>query len=128
MSIGGDKEGLSIITVKKAVLLDKLRENRAAHEKAYNEAKLKFSAAYCTRLEEMLLDAKEGRSFDRWVNVDEPTSHVNDYNRIISMLDMSVADEIKITEREFVKYALDEWDWKEGFTNITNSYGGRVAK
>ena len=63
----------------------------------------------------MLKDAKEGLRIQRSVTLTEPSNHAKDYDRVITMLEMSVDDTITLDAQAF-----DNWDWSR-FALATNT-------
>ncbi len=63
-------------------------------------------------LDQMLADARAGKSIRRVVNLLEPQDHTADYDRTIAMLEMCVDEQIEITSAEFDCYVMDNWAWK----------------
>jgi len=68
----------------------------------------------------MLKDAKEGLRIQRSVTLTEPSNHVKDYDRVITMLEMSVDDTITLDAQAFDRYVMDNWDWSR-FALATNT-------
>ncbi len=119
------ENGLSIITVKKADLLGYLKSNRAEHNGFFMKAQEGYKKQFISELENSLMEAKAGRNFRRSVSLDAPIDHTRDYDRIIKMLEMSIKDEVLITEREFQQYVQDDWAWKHDFIATASSYIGK---
>ncbi len=116
------ENGLSIITVKKEDLLVALKKNRSEHRALFLEAQDGFRVAFIHELDKMLAEARANKSYRKIVELEEPHDHTRDYDRIIRMLEMSVKDEIQITETEFSQYVLDDWSWKHQFIETSNTY------
>lgn len=114
--------GNSKVTVKKDELLAAIKKNRSTHRETFLEAQKGYRAAVIEELDRMLKDAREGRTIRRAVQLVEPQEHTKDYDRVIRMLEMSVADEIAITETQFSQYVLDEWGWTAAFVGSTSNY------
>ena len=68
----------------------------------------------------MLKDAKEGLRIQRSVTLTEPSNHAKDYDRVITMLEMSVDDTITLDAQAFDRYVMDNWDWSR-FALATNT-------
>lgn len=117
-----DHKGLSYVTVKKKELLDSLTKNRDGHRGLFLKAIEGYKAAVIKELESSLESAKAGKEFNKFIQLEEPKDHTKDYNRIIKMLEMSVADEIEISESQFQMYVMDEWSWKDQFVTTSNQY------
>lgn len=123
MAIAG--EGMSIITVKKADLLEALQKNAVKHAADYTEALQGYHESVVEQLEKALNDARAGSEYKTGFNLPEPQDHSAQYNRIIRMLQMAVTEEIKITDHEFSQYVLDEWNWKDHFIATASSYSNK---
>ncbi len=124
MGIGIAEDGMAVVTVKKSELLAKLKWNRNTHTAVYEAALKGYRLALVAMLEKKLADAKEGKAVPHRLDLVEPTSNVKDYDRVISMLEMSVKDEMQITEDQFDKYVMDAWGWKASFEAGTSRYLG----
>lgn len=118
--------GESKVTVKKDALLEAVVKNRAAHADEHLTALLGYRNAVIAKLQMMLKQAEAGKLDETHIGLVEPKSHVKDYDRVIRMLTMSVAEEWTISEQQFSQYVLDEWDWQATFKASTARYmGGR---
>lgn len=106
------ENNLSIIPVKKDRLLADLKKNLAAHEVELKQAKIDFQEAVVLELTKMLESAKEGKKITLAVELSPPPDNTKEYERVISMLEYTTSEEIKITEQEFRKYVQDEWTYK----------------
>jgi hypothetical protein len=113
------------VKVDSAKLLDTLRDNRNKH-------KTDFAATWQGYLE---TSKKELRKAVR--NVDKtkegegvtipnlwpvPSSHVDDYDRIIGLIELSQDDQLELDDRDYERYVLDKWDWKEQFLTSSRLY------
>ena len=112
----------SQVTVKKTVLLEKLRANRAVHRETFLEAQKGYRAEVIKRLDSMLEDARNNKRIRTNVELVAPMDCTADYDRVIAMLEMSVKDEITISETHFRQFVLDEWTWKGQFTASNARY------
>lgn len=117
------QEGLNF---KKVVLLEKIKENRKEHRKIFLEALDGYKTKIVELLEQNLEEAKNGKNFDICINLSKPMDRTKDYNRIIGMLELCEEEEITLTEHEFAKYIMDEWDWKDQFLT-SNAIYSRTA-
>lgn len=119
--------------VNTATLLQKLKENRDRHQQEWEEAHGKWRVLqiekmkdYLRALQGAIEDADKGGKID-WPNrhdfvLDEPFNHVKEYDRVIARLEMSVEVEIHINHKDFNKYVLDDWAWKEDFAMLNSTY------
>lgn len=123
-----DKAGNSVVTVKKADLLAVMKENLGKHRAIFEEAWAGYRMQAIKELDEMGAEAKAGKRIRRSIELVEPKDQSRDYTRVIRMLEMSVDEEIRVTETEFAQYVLDDWQWKHQFETISNSYGANTRR
>jgi hypothetical protein len=83
---------MNTVKVKREDLLTKMRANRAAHRDLFLKAQEGYRKPVIEELDRMLVDAKKGRPIQRSVTLTEPSTHIKDYDRGISMLEMSVEE------------------------------------
>lgn len=103
---------IKTITVKKEELLDKLRQNRDEHLDIFLKAQEKYRELVIEQLYIALEKARSGKEIITFIALQEPINQSKDYNRVISMLEMSVDDHITLSETEFSQYVLNDWQWK----------------
>ena len=113
--------GLDMVKVNKETLLAALRENLKEHIAEFEEAMEGFKAQRIKDLQKYLREAKkEEGNVPNHISFSEPESHEDDYTTVISMLEMSVDEEVHVTMHEFQKYVEDNWSWKKTF-EVTNA-------
>jgi hypothetical protein len=116
------------ITVRKDALLEQLRANRAAHRAEYDRAveiyKLRFVEEATRFAEEAVRCAAAGIWFKDFVWLPVPEEHTDDYDRVISLMEWEIADEVELSESDFRCYVLNEWGWMSSFASNTRSYTG----
>ena len=120
-----DDFGKSQITVKKQDLLDKLYANRKAHTEALEIALVGYREKSISKLKKMLKAAEAGEKFDTKTGLPVPEDHTKEYDRVIQMMEMSVADTVTITESMFRQYVQDEWSWAESWKMSNSGYMNR---
>lgn len=113
---------MNTVTVKRDELLERVTENRNNHRAIFEEAQIKYREFVIKELDSMLDDAKAGRKVRRAVSLPEPEDHTRDYDRVITMLQMSVNDEVELLSQEFENYVMDNWGWNASFTANTMRY------
>jgi hypothetical protein len=111
---------MNTVKVKREELLTKVRANRDAHRTLFLKAHEGYRKLVIEELDRMLKDAKEGLRIQRSVTLTEPSNHVKDYDRVITMLEMSVDDTITLEAHDFDRYVMDNWDWSR-FALATNT-------
>lgn len=110
------------VKIGRAALLDKLRENREQHREVFLKAQEGYKQFLIKELEQRLDEAQRGLKIDRVIRLDEPTDHTGDYDRVIMMAEMSVDDEITLTDVDFGQYVMDDWAWKQAFAATAGTY------
>lgn len=110
------------VTIEKSKLLDALRRNYSLHESEWETAMLGYRKLLKAQLLNLLDDVAAARDVDHHIHLKKPHNHGKDYHRVIKMLEMSVANDITITELQFRNFVLDEWQWSDEFKSSTMSY------
>ena len=111
---------MNTVKVKREELLTKVRSNRDAHRELFLKAQEGYRKLVIEELDRMLEDARKGRPIQRSVTLTEPSNHVKDYDRVITMLEMSVDDTVTLDAHDFDRYVMDNWDWSR-FALATNT-------
>lgn len=111
-----------ITNVSRRILLEKLSGNRANHHGLYEQA----YEIYCTRIikeiEEKLSEAKSRKIVRLYSALPIPEDHTEDYDAVISLLEMSTDETIELDDKDVRKYILDRWEWERSFASNTASY------
>lgn len=116
------------VTVKKRDLTEKLTANRAAHRAIFDEAVAGYQAMAEKLLEQHLAEVRAGKMKVVNVFLDVPEDHTRDYDRVLGMLEMSVADEVTLSQQDFAMYVQDDWSWKRQFLTSNSTYSGTAAR
>lgn len=114
------------VNVKREELLAKVQGNRDNHRKLFEEAQANYRERMIEELDRMLEDARKGRKIRRMVSIPEPEDHTKDYDRIISMLQMSVDKVVELDQQSFAMYVMDQWAWAGSFASNTLAYTSRA--
>lgn len=112
---------MEIVKVKKEELLGILKKNCSTHKAIFEEAQKGYREEAIRLLDKALKDARDGRTITTFIQLDAPMNQTEDYIRAIKMVEMSVDDNIEISETDFRNYVLDEWAWKHNF-DVTNAF------
>lgn len=122
-------------TVKRTVILEKVRANRETHLAEYNEAMNGWKAETIKVLEntqkeiiQQIEDIKAG--VQEIYNVvsyypRKPENHLDDYDQVIGMLEDSIDENVILTFEEYGKYVKDRWEWMQSFKMSTVNYVGK---
>ncbi len=110
------------VTVHRDEFLARVRENRDNHRSVFEEALEGYRNRLTAELERRVRDLNRGRRVDQYIGLPEPEDHTEDYDRILAMAEMSVDDTVHLTEDEFAMYVMDQWRWKQSFSESTDRY------
>lgn len=116
---------MELVKIKKSVLLETLKKNRKAHRAIFEEAQVGYRAEAIKLLDKALQDAREGRKIITFVSLKTPINQTSDYDRAIKMIEMSVDENIEISEHDFACYILDDWSWKQNVMTTNAFYIGK---
>src|SRR5215831_2746654 len=111
---------MNTVKVRREELLTKVRTNREAHQSLFLKAQHGYRKLVIEELDKMLADAKAGLPIRRSVTLTEPSNHIKDYDRVVTMLEMSVDDTVTLDAHDFDRYVMDNWDWSR-FALATNT-------
>ena len=108
------------IKVKKEKLISVLKENKIKHIEDYEKAvlgyKINVKKALSVKQKELKnLPLLELGKFNPSLDIFMPTSHENDFDTVIGMLEVCEDTEILINNDEYKQYYLNEWSWKRGW-------------
>ena len=110
------------VTVTKDDFLTRVRENRDNHRAVFEEALEGYRQRRMLELVHRVRDLKRGGVINQYIGLPEPEDHTDDYDRILTMVEMSINDTVELSENEFAMYVMDQWQWKQSFTNSTDRY------
>ena len=114
--------GMASVRVKREVILEKIISNRSGHRKMFEDAIAGYREACIEALEASLTAAKAGKKFKPSITLPEPQDHTSDYDRAIAMLELSLDEELEISQRDFAQYVLDDWGWRADFIATASNY------
>lgn len=110
-------------------LVNELLKNRDAHVKAHKVAIAGWWKQTAAALRAAAKKIEAGRVIYPAHGISAaPESHEDDYDRAIKMCQMSVEEQVELTQQEFTQYVLDEWNWSAGFTTQTQMYAKVLRK
>lgn len=110
------------ITVEKTDLIEKLKDNRAAHRATYEEAFEGYRTKMIAELEKKLAKIRAGDSVDPYLRFTAPEDHTDDYDDVIDMLEMDIGPEVELDQTQFRCYVKDDWGWSSAFAASTAAY------
>lgn len=111
------------VTIEKEKLLEKLKENREIHEKEYTELHNAYLDSVISGLKELLEEAeKRPTSPTTGLHLHVPRSYLKEYDMVIGMLEFSEEEAFQITQDEYKKFILNEWEWTGMFDSMKATY------
>lgn len=113
------------VRVNKKQLLDVVMTNRKNHQDLYEAALEGYSQKVREELEHYLDRVKNGEVLQIAVILPKPENHLDDYNRAVRMIEMSVDAEIELKQNEFAQLVMDDWGWKRMFGETVTMYTAR---
>lgn len=116
------------VTVKKADLVAAVEKNRAGHRKIFEEALDGYKAKQVELLEAQLKRLRAGKRLPMMgYYLPVPEDHTKDYDRVLRMLEMSLFDVVEISQEDFAKYVMDDWEWRRSFLASNSAYSSTAA-
>lgn len=117
------------IKVKKETVLDILKKNLVQHQKDYDEAVLGWIEKAKGELKKILEKLDLPNAIETKIDITylpKPNSYVKEYEKAIKMIEFETREEIEISEVDFERYFLDEWNWKSSFLLNTTMYKNKT--
>ena len=111
--------------VSKDRLLAILEDNRSAHRSIFEQALEAYKSQALAGFEKRIERIRAGKDFDIHLRLPVPEDHTDDYDRIIRMVNLSVEENIALSESDIAKYVMDDWQWKQAWITNTASYTGK---
>jgi hypothetical protein len=100
-----------------------LQKNRKQHAKDYKETLAEWKKAVDFALKKARKELREtgNTNLQELLNLQEPRSHVSDYDNAIDMLNWEQDDKVELDSREFQNFVQDEWSWRAGYEGTKSS-------
>jgi len=116
------------VTVEVRQLLDRVRENKEAHDLIYQAAVAGYWETAQEELEKKLEQVARREVPSNVLNIQYPVSHAEDYETAIVMLEMSVQDQVTLDQRSFAQLVLNKWNWTQAFLQVNTLYAMKGAQ
>jgi len=110
------------VRINKEEFIVRVRENRDNHRAVFEAALEGYRLRMQTELERRLHDLRKGRKINQHLGLPEPEDHTDDYDRVLTMAEMSVDEIIELEADDFAMYVMDQWRWKQSFADSTAWY------
>ena len=115
---------MDTIEVVRQDVIDKLKENRAAHKAKFEEADANYRQVVVDALRARANDVEGGGRIQLHFDLPKPEDYTEDYDTAIAMLEWAQGETIELTQHEFTMYVLDKWRWEQSFMANTSIYSG----
>lgn len=103
-------------------LLQAVRANRLAHLREHKDAMKEYRLRMVDACKARLEDAMAGRDVDHAIRMVRPENYVKEYDRAITMFEMTSETAIQLDSKTFSQLVMDEWEWTHSFKNSTSAY------
>ena len=113
------------VKVKKTELLETLHQNLGAHSTAVKGALAARQIDVLEYLEQTVEKLQQDSNYQprESISFPIPKDNSDDYRRAIRMVEMTVDTIIELTEAQFDKLVMDNWNWKQDLIRTTSMYG-----
>lgn len=110
------------IRVPKVRLLETIRENRDRHRDEFLRAQEVYREKAIQALDDQLARARDRKSFSMSFYLPVPKDYTESYDTAIQMLEWETEDIIELSQRDFERYVLNQWEWAQAFAASTSMY------
>ncbi len=110
------------IKVEKQRLIDTVTANRNEHRGHFITAQQKYREKVIEILDERLAAARRGDKIDVQISLPQPQDYTSWYDKALSGLEWEVSDYVNLTQEEFNRLVLNDWEWRSAFAGTTMSY------
>ena len=111
------------VTIKKEKLIEKIKENKEAHIKEFNEAVDAYRLEAAKQLGEADANLKAGK-LDISIRLTTPINRSSEYDKVVEMFTWEVKEEIELTQAEFNEYVHDDNDSSRSAKFANSFYSG----
>ena len=117
---------MSRINVNREDLIKVLNTNRDKHETEYDEAYAGYVQLCKEALQEKLriMTEEPAEKFDMYFQelMSAPEKHVQDYQDVIDMLELSEDAKLSVGMEEYRRYYKNDWTWSRGWEVSNKAY------
>lgn len=113
------------VTVSKAELRAAVEGNLRRHLELFEEAIEGYRRQQLDQLERDIATLRAGKAL-RGYYLPIPEDHTRDYERILKMLTMHVPEAIEVSQDDFAKYVMDDWEWRRQFLGTSANYSAKA--
>lgn len=109
------------VNVNRNDLLSVLKKNREQHLQEYLEARAGYQVKAIKQMKQNLKQARQGGEIIQHLGLVVPLNYTDHYDIVIGMLEMDVNPHVELTQDDYNRYVMDNWDWK-GSAMMANSH------
>ena len=119
------QQGLKPITIRKHILLEKLKINKEKHIAEFKLLQTAYNDKAIEKLTELLEAAKKRPAIvtTRVSGLNQPVSNEKEYEVVIGMFEIALEETFELDLEHYRRFILDEWDWTSSFTLSKTAYG-----
>lgn len=114
---------MDLVTVRKTDLIEVVKQNREKHNLIFAESVNGYWEKAQTELDKQIEKARIKDTSGLHLSLPYPTSHEKEYIRALKQLEMSVDENIELSQNEFSQLVMNDWSWKTSFINTYSTYG-----
>lgn len=111
---------MKTLQFNKTIVIETIEKNMRKHELEFSEAWTEYCRTSALKFKQLADAAEKGKQFENHTGLIKPSSHVDDYERILAMLKTCSDTNVELNQEEFARYMQDEWEWQSQF-KYTNS-------
>ena len=113
------RHGNRTIKVNKNQIIEKIKENKAAHIEAYNHAVIAYKEEALKQLAELTQKAQDGDIKIR-LNLITPIDNSERYDEVLEMFQWEVDEVVELEQSEFTDYVQDQIEFAK-IAKVSNS-------
>ena len=111
-----------LIKIAKVRLIETVTTNRNEHRDQFLAAQEKYRARVIEVLDDRLAAARRGDKINIHISLPTPVDYTNEYDQALAALDWEVDDYVHLSQTEFNRLVLNDWEWKQQFAATSLSY------
>lgn len=113
---------MKTVTIERNALLAAVKKNRTQHLAEFTDATANYRTKVLEAIDQRRDEIAAGAKVNLHFHLPELQNHTDDYDRVISMLEMSVDKDCTLDSHEFDQYVRDNWTWSAATKMINGAY------
>jgi hypothetical protein len=109
------------VKIKKNDLIQAIKKNRETHIEDFNRAVEAYKIEAIKQLKNGIREAKNG-SLKVSLNLVTPIDRSAEYDKIIKIFEWEIANEVELTQKEFLEYVEDDNDYAKQALFCNSTY------